>query len=370
MRKLSVLLVLVVLLSACHRNTTVNPDVDSALVEEERITQKVLALKKDEAFHDQAYGVGYRVLHSAMPMCSNNWMYYQGMDFHYADKIDDDWRVPYERHCGLPTTVKEGMFIKNVHEGSPAEAAGFREGMVIKKIEGHDVVTSGWDWEDDITDLLDEAEEDGTITYTVSDDNATRDITVTPWKVCAYPILVQKNDMFNAFANGEAIILLTGLLDELEHEQEQLAVIVGHELGHNLSGHIEQSKSTYTVGLFFDVLLTGLTGVQSSIGRAAANGVNMSYSLDKEKEADYFGMYTAYLAGYDVSEAANVWREMGSDQPYAISHETTHPTTAERYVYLNTIYKEICTKKENGEDILPNLTEDAQERLGMLEETE
>lgn len=368
MRKLLPLLLCLLVLAACHRNTTVSPDIDSNLVKEEEITQKVMSLKKDEAYNDQAYGVGYAVLHAAMPLCSNNWMYYQGIDFHYADKIQDDWRVPYERFCGLSANCTEGMFVKSVHTGSPAEKAGIREGMVISRIEGQEVVTSGWDWEDDIMDALDEADDDGVVTYTVLDDNGTRDISVTAQKVCAYPILVQKKNVFNAYANGEAIILLSGLLKELKKEDAKLAVIVGHELGHNLAGHIEQNRASHTVGLFFDILITGLTGVQSGIGRAAASGINASYSLEKEEEADYFGMYTAHLAGYDVSSAADVWRSMGADNPYGITHETTHPTTAKRYVYLNTVYEEICTKQEGGEEVLPNLTEDAQERLGLLEQ--
>jgi predicted Zn-dependent protease len=79
------------------------------------------------------------------------------------------------------------------------------------------------------------------------------------------------------------------------------------------------------------------------------------YSQDFESEADYVGLYVVARAGMPIDNAPRFWRRMGSQvAPGAISHGTTHPPTAQRFVALEAAVAEIKAKQAAGQPLLPN----------------
>ncbi len=81
------------------------------------------------------------------------------------------------------------------------------------------------------------------------------------------------------------------------------------------------------------------------------------HSSDFEREADYVGMYILARANRDLEAAPNVWRRMSTINPGAIAYESSHPSSAERFVRLTETIKEIERKRALGVALLPEMKE-------------
>ena len=145
----------------------------------------------------------------------------------------------------------------------------------------------------------------------------------------------------------------------LTKTDNELALIVGHELAHITAGHFGKQGQNQIVGMIggaaADALLAaaGLnTGgaLTSSFGRIGRN----AFSPDFEKEADYIGLYFAARAGYSIKGVETFWRRMADEDPKSIRFAGTHPTTAERFLVIAKTDGEIAAKRRKGVALRPN----------------
>ena len=173
--------------------------------------------------------------------------------------------------------------------------------------------------------------------------------------VCDYPATVTTGDSINAFADGKQTILTKGMMRFIETDDE-LALVVGHELAHNTMKHISAKKTNMWLGAIFDILAAGYgVNTQSAFAKAGAN----AYSQDFESEADYVGLYFVAKAGYDISEAPTFWRRMAAEHPQSTQdfYGSTHPSSPERFIALQNTAQEIMDKQENNQPLEPNIQE-------------
>ncbi len=123
-----------------------------------------------------------------------------------------------------------------------------------------------------------------------------------------YRVFVFDEQEFAAFTTpGGYIYVSTGLLDLLESEDE-LAFIIGHELGHGENGHtaelarlIKYVETAEREGNLFEMLNAWWVQFRST-------GCNKS----DEVECDIAAVYLMYVAGYDPEKAFNVTRILRS----------------------------------------------------------
>lgn len=231
----------------------------------------------------------------------------------------------------------------------PAGKAGIRKGDIITAINDNPVPdkTSGMSV---IGSTISESE--GPLTISVIRQGQALDIIVPPDMACDYPVQNIQDDAVNAFADGRSIRITTGMLRFTESDDE-LALIIGHELAHNTETHIAAKTGNAIIGGLLGAVLTGLTGVNMVDPMMNLGGA--AFSQDFEAEADYIGVYYAAAAGYDVKEAAKLWRRMGAAHPSAIHLDgTSHPSSAKRFVAIEKTVKEIQLKKDSGEPIEPS----------------
>jgi len=123
-------------------------------------------------------------------------------------------------------------------------------------------------------------------------------------------VKVIQDPLLNAFAlpNG-AIYFHTGILARMENE-DQLAVVLGHELTHVTHRHaMKQMRSlqnqTTIIGVF-QVILPGLQGLTGQIGALWTLASTSGYSRELETEADEQGLRLTVAAGYDPRQAPMV----------------------------------------------------------------
>lgn len=112
-------------------------------------------------------------------------------------------------------------------------------------------------------------------------------------------VRILQSEQVNAFvAGGEYVYVFSQLLKEVENDDE-LACILAHELGHVDAGH--QSRGALPQ-LFGQLSAIAIGAFHKDAGNAAAVGAVMmitAYSREHEREADILGTIDAYHAGYD-----------------------------------------------------------------------
>lgn len=144
----------------------------------------------------------------------------------------------------------------------------------------------------------------------------------------------------NAFCMpGGKIAFFTGIIVALQLTDDEIAVIMGHEIAHALLEHGRARMSEQvlkSVGVTVAAMLLNLGQISASVlSRAADLAVSLPFSRQHETDADLVGMELAARAGYDPRAAANVWRKMsklgersGNTQPPPFL--STHPSHANR----------------------------------------
>jgi len=154
-----------------------------------------------------------------------------------------------------------------------------------------------------------------------------------------YPVTVavMDDDDINAFAApGGRIYLTQGLLKKVKNENE-LAFIIGHELGH--FKHKDQLRALGYKAIFWAI--TAMLG--SDYGFAATTTISISsakFSQAAELKADAYGLEVMNCAYGSVTDATKLFEQMddGKEWKYFVA---THPGFEER---VDTM-KEIITQK-------------------------
>lgn len=140
----------------------------------------------------------------------------------------------------------------------------------------------------------------------------------------------------NAFCMpGGKIAFFTGILDELQLTDDEVAAIMGHEIGHALLEHGRARMSEQvlkSVGISVAAAVFNLGQLSAELLAQAANlAVSLPYARKQESDSDLVGMELAARAGYDPRAAAVVWHKMsklaqsaGKGQPPQFL--STHPS--------------------------------------------
>ena len=118
----------------------------------------------------------------------------------------------------------------------------------------------------------------------------------------------------NAFCMpGGKIAFYWGILAKLQLSDDEVAMVMGHEMTHALREHgrAQTGKQVATQGTI--ALLAGLFGWSNASRQAAGMGgrlLSLKYSRDDETEADLIGLELAARAGYMPQAAISLWRKM------------------------------------------------------------
>ena len=146
-----------------------------------------------------------------------------------------------------------------------------------------------------------------------------------------------KSDDVNAFCMpGGKIVVYEGLLPLMSSEDE-LAVVIGHEVAHAVAKHSNERMSQELLAQYGSSILNAALSTKSSamqtiggtvFGLGAQLGVMLPYSRQHEYEADYMGLVFMTMAGYNPSTAVAFWQKMSSASGGGNSSDfmSTHPS--------------------------------------------
>ena len=181
-----------------------------------------------------------------------------------------------------------------------------------------------------------------------------------PAELCVYDFELREDSKeINAAADGKTIYINAAMMD-FATADEELAIVLGHEVAHNMMGHINKMKTNATAGAVVGALIDALASsngvaTEGIFSRSGANFGALRHSVKFEEEADYVGLYITYNAGYDIKNAPDFWRKMSIKHPRAIFTSTTHPSNPSRFLALQKIVDEILAKDSRGEELLPEI---------------
>jgi predicted Zn-dependent protease len=114
---------------------------------------------------------------------------------------------------------------------------------------------------------------------------------------------------------GGKIAVYTGLISSLNITDDELAAVMGHEIGHALREHGRERASeqmAQQLGVQVVGTLLGLGDIGSQLTQTVLDvTLSLPHSRTQETEADRIGVELAARSGYDPRAAVSLWQKMG-----------------------------------------------------------
>lgn len=143
---------------------------------------------------------------------------------------------------------------------------------------------------------------------------------------CRPAVRLTSDSGLNAYANRNGVTVSRPLVD-LAGTQDQLALVVAHEMAHLLLGHTRH-------------------GASAAIAQGDGAG-------GEERAADRLGLYLLARAGYQPRDAVALWPRLGAAQPMLMAGGAVHPGIAERHRAMLATCREIESKQRTGRPLIP-----------------
>lgn len=155
-----------------------------------------------------------------------------------------------------------------------------------------------------------------------------------------WQVNVQTSKDVNAYCMpGGKIMVYTGLIEQLQATDNELAAVIGHEMAHALREHTRERMSrayAEQLALAGVAVATGAgEGMMQLASQVSAVTFQLPHSREQETEADRIGLELMARAGYDPNAAVTLWQKMakvgGGGGPQFLS---THPASGARQKQL------------------------------------
>lgn len=142
---------------------------------------------------------------------------------------------------------------------------------------------------------------------------------------------VQESPDVNAGATFGKIVVTTGMI-RFARSEDELAVVLGHEIAHVVKSHITKGIISNIPLIIGSILAESAAPGTGRLVQLGGSIFTQKFSRDMEREADYFGILYAHRAGFDVGEGIGIWERFAIELPE--SQKTTifssHPSSTER----------------------------------------
>jgi len=309
-------LIAAIFLSGCASVSTQLPDIALPQLSEEQSKQEVLAFDELDRLQRHLFQVAMPIMRANTDLCPKI-REDIGAITHTVKSYPKALRPAARRELGASKYPSVRLVVK----GSAAELAGIKMGDQFLDADGK--VVSLLD-----KDVQTSLKKKGNIR--IRRGGKDMSLAVTSETVCGYNIRLAQTSTINAYADGRNITMTAGMMNFVKNDDE-LALIIGHELAHNTMGHIRKIVSN---------IVLSLGGTR--------------YTRPFESESDYVGMYYMVRAGYNPDDVEDVWRRLAITNPKSVARAKTHPTYPNRYLSIAATRKEIKTKQIAGVPLLPN----------------
>lgn len=242
----------------------------------------------------------------------------------------------FARFYKLPN--EEGCVVIGLKDNYIADLAGIRQGDIIKEIAGNKIK--------DHSQVTFKADEYTTIK--VERDGKRYSFIVKPEEITYVRIDLKETGKINAYAKFTGIEFTSGMVHFVENDDE-LAIIMGHELAHLTAKHLPKNIS-------MAALCGTLGGLTGPFAPLTTKALYAPYSRGNEREADYLGLIYAHNAGYNIENGLNLWKRFALEIPRSRSKSylRSHPASPERILRVKKVVELIKSGTDPLEDFILN----------------
>ena len=254
-----------------------------------------------------------------------------GIGLHSLGQYTPQVRLAARAAFGLPDALPG---VLTVAAGSPAERAGVRPNDILLSVNGMALGTEGealvdqapgaasYDAVNRSLKVLEALIPAKPATLLLRRNGAPVIITVEPTDVCYSRIDFVPGPELNASANGSTV-QVSGRLVQWVKSDDELALVIGHEVAHNVLRHEEQVNSSQGEGMLSRL------------------GFGSRRQRTQELEADRFGTLMAARAGFNYKIAPDFWSRLTRQSGLGTILATTHPTAIRRRDRLKAVVRAI-----------------------------
>jgi len=258
--------------------------------------------------------VAYRLALAGAPLCPERFPL-TGLLFHHLAEYEPRDRPLMVRRYGLD----RGPGALAVIAGTPAARAGLVAGDTLLAVNGRPL-PSGTSvlaeskrekWRrlaDEAEDELETALRQGPADLLVLRDGRELSLRLGSLPACLGRVRLARSSQVNAFATGRSVVMTLAMLNFLRSDDE-LAVVLGHELAHNIFHH---------------------RAMRSEEGILRGLGLKPSAVWKREEAADRFGLRLMAAAGYDLDAAIPFWRRYLGKYDWFPQLFRSHPSLGAR----------------------------------------
>ncbi|MBV8686789.1 MAG: M48 family metalloprotease [Alphaproteobacteria bacterium] len=258
--------------------------------------------------------VAYRLALAGRGLCPQPFPLTGLLFHHLAEYLPRDRALMVSRY-GLD----RGPGVLGVVAGSPADQAGLTAGDVLLLVNGAAFPSEARiaaepdrkRWRRMVEDseaTLEAALAGGPAELLVLRQGRELRLTLSPVRGCLGRVRLARSTQVNAFETGRYVVMTTAMLGFL-HDDDELAVVLGHEMAHGILGHPPMRTEE---------------GVLASLGIGAAT------LWDREAAADRLGLRLMAAAGYDLGAAIPFWRRYLTKYDNFPQLFRSHPSLAAR----------------------------------------
>lgn len=341
-------LALAAALAGCSSDAPRVAVADSELKAEEQV-QNDLALDATLHEHARLLDIAFPLAAASAELCGGDVAPGFGLNIANLSNLREELRGAAQTRLHLGDAAQ----ILHVVPNSPADKAGLKEGERIAGVGGH-AIAPGDDSAQNAMAAMRKAGK-GPLEFEIAaQDGATRKVGIAPVSMCSYSFFIAKSDAVNAFAEGDSVVVMTGMMRFAATDQE-LALVLAHEMAHDVMRDSQHMPASAIPGAIVDFVVSDLFGFNTE--RVFTRGGGRSYTQDFEAEADTLGLYMMARAGMDIDGAPEFWRRIAANYPESIkdSLSAAHPPSPYRFVLMKKTIAEIKDRETKGAALVPDL---------------
>lgn len=340
LKKLFVVICLIISIAGC--STVRGPSVSQGEIEAAREELKVKALGYQLKQLEMVSNIGYKLVLNLPQNPSGKTYSYTGLIAAGIDKY-------VKRLFNL--SRDRGIVVVAVLANSPAEKAGIKKGDIIKSVDGKSFETHLVA----LLNYLEKAKSGAELNFKIEREGLYIDVPLVT-QAASISVRFQMVDMpeVNAAATADNYILYTYGMVKFAGSDDEIAIILGHELAHLVRGHVAKMQGVVILSDLLALVLGTVAESQSpgsgSVVMEGTQNINSifaaKYSRDLENEADYFGIHYVHNAGFDVEAGVNVWERFAIEIPQSMigNFLSTHSSSPERMIRIRKIIQELKVK--------------------------
>lgn len=151
------------------------------------------------------------------------------------------------------------------------------------------------------------------------------------WK---WEVVLIGSRQVNAFCMpGGKIAFFTGILDTLKLDDDEVAMVMGHEIAHALLEHGRErvgkgrAAQALTFGASIASQMMGFGDLGGYLAQGAAKLTLLKFGREDETEADLVGMDLAARAGFDPRAGITLWQKMAQGGPGGASGQSARSSS-------------------------------------------